>query len=101
MRVHLCRPDITERDIEAVCDVLRCPDLSLGPKVAEFESAFAGYSQGGFPDARFSANEDQRSGNNAPSQHPVELLVHKVDAGHLLRLYLVDGLRCHVGSVLL
>ena len=39
MRIHLSRPDITDREIEAVCDVLRSPNLSLGPKLAEFEQA--------------------------------------------------------------
>lgn len=43
MRVYLSRPDITEKEIEAVCAVLRTPDLSLGPKVAEFEAALAEY----------------------------------------------------------
>lgn len=43
MRVYLSRPDITEKEIEAVCAVLRTPNLSLGPKVAEFEAAFAEY----------------------------------------------------------
>jgi len=43
MRIHLSRPDITEKEIEAVCAVLRTPNLSLGPKLAEFENAFAGY----------------------------------------------------------
>ena len=43
MRIHLSRPDITEKEIEAVCAVLRCPDLSLGPKLAEFEDTFATY----------------------------------------------------------
>ena len=43
MRVYLSRPDITEKEIEAVCTVLRSPDLSLGPKLAEFEQAFANY----------------------------------------------------------
>ncbi len=43
MRVHLSRPDITEKEIEAVCAVLRSPNLSLGPKVGEFEDAFAKY----------------------------------------------------------
>ena len=41
MRIHLSRPDITEKEIEAVCAVLRTPNLSLGPKVPEFERAFA------------------------------------------------------------
>jgi perosamine synthetase len=43
MRIHLSRPDITEKEIEAVCGVLRSPNLSLGPKLAEFEEAFARY----------------------------------------------------------
>ncbi|MHC4527611.1 MAG: DegT/DnrJ/EryC1/StrS family aminotransferase, partial [Planctomycetota bacterium] len=43
MRIHLSRPDITEREIEAVCAVLRTPNLSLGPKLVEFEDAFAHY----------------------------------------------------------
>ena len=43
MCIHLSRPDVTEREIEAVCDVLRSPDLSLGPKLVEFEQAFADY----------------------------------------------------------
>jgi perosamine synthetase len=43
MRVYLSRPDITDKEIEAVCAVLRTPNLSLGPKVPEFEAAFAKY----------------------------------------------------------
>jgi perosamine synthetase len=43
MCIYLSRPDITEREIEAVCAVLRSPNLSLGPKLAEFEQVFAEY----------------------------------------------------------
>jgi perosamine synthetase len=43
MRIHLSRPDITEKEIEAVCEVLAGPNLSCGPKVAQFEQAFAEY----------------------------------------------------------
>jgi perosamine synthetase len=43
MRIHLSRPDISEKEIEAVCAVLRSPNLSLGPKLVEFEDAFAVY----------------------------------------------------------
>ncbi len=43
MRIYLSRPDITEKEVEAVCAVLRSPDLSLGPKVTEFEGDFARY----------------------------------------------------------
>ena len=43
MRIYLSRPDVTEKEIEAVCAVLRSPNLSLGPKLAEFEQAFANY----------------------------------------------------------
>ncbi|MFH0980790.1 MAG: DegT/DnrJ/EryC1/StrS family aminotransferase [Planctomycetota bacterium] len=41
--IALARPDITQREIEAVVEVLRTPNLSLGPKVQEFEQAFADY----------------------------------------------------------
>jgi perosamine synthetase len=43
LMIHLSRPDITEREIQAVVEVLRSPNLSLGPKVPEFESAVAKY----------------------------------------------------------
>ncbi len=43
MRIHLSRPDITKKEIQAVSDVLRTPNLSLGPKLPEFETAFAKY----------------------------------------------------------
>jgi len=43
MCIHLSRPDVTDREIEAVCAVLRSSDLSLGPKLGQFEQAFADY----------------------------------------------------------
>jgi perosamine synthetase len=43
MEIPLSRPEITESDIEAVVAVLRTPHLSLGPKLPEFEAAFARY----------------------------------------------------------
>jgi perosamine synthetase len=43
MQIYLSRPDITEKEIEAVCAVLRSPNLSLGPKLPEFENAFTEY----------------------------------------------------------
>ena len=43
IRIHLSRPDITEKEIASVISVLRSPNLSLGPKVAEFEQKFADY----------------------------------------------------------
>jgi len=43
MQIYLARPDITEEEIEAVCAVLRTPNLALGPKLGEFEQAFAKY----------------------------------------------------------
>jgi perosamine synthetase len=43
MNIPLSRPDITEAEIDAVVSVLRTPHLSLGPKLAEFEDAFAAY----------------------------------------------------------
>ena len=43
MRIHLSRPDITDMEIEAVRSVLSGSNLSLGPKLPEFEQALAGY----------------------------------------------------------
>ena len=38
MKIPLSRPDIMESDIDAVVGVLRGSQLSLGPKLAEFET---------------------------------------------------------------
>jgi perosamine synthetase len=43
MRIPLSAPDITEAEIEAVANVLRTHQLSLGPKLEAFESATADY----------------------------------------------------------
>ena len=43
MKIPLSSPDITDSDIEAVVNVLRTPQLSLGPKLPQFEEAFANY----------------------------------------------------------
>lgn len=42
-RIHLSRPDIGQAEIDAVCEVLGGANLSLGPKVGEFEDALAKY----------------------------------------------------------
>src|SRR5688572_100440 len=43
MRIPLSSPDITEKEIASVIDVLKTPNLSLGPKLGEFEHKFAQY----------------------------------------------------------
>lgn len=43
MKIPLSQPDIDESDIEAVVSVLRSNQLSLGPKLVEFENAVAEY----------------------------------------------------------
>lgn len=43
MPIPLSAPDITETEIAAITAVLRTPHLSLGPELAAFESALAGY----------------------------------------------------------
>jgi len=43
MQIYLSRPDIIEQDIQAVSEVLRSFNLSLGPKLGQFESVFADY----------------------------------------------------------
>jgi len=43
MPIPLSRPDVTEWEIERVVEVLRSPNLSLGPTLRRFEEAFAAY----------------------------------------------------------
>jgi perosamine synthetase len=43
MKIPLSRPDISEREIESVVEVLRSGRLSLGAKLQEFEQKFASY----------------------------------------------------------
>lgn len=43
MKIPLSNPDITELEKKSVLDVLNTPNLSLGPKLAEFESRFTEY----------------------------------------------------------
>jgi perosamine synthetase len=45
MHIPLSSPDITEAEIEAVTAVMRTNQLSLGPKLEEFESVIAGFHQ--------------------------------------------------------
>ena len=44
MRIPLSRPDIGKREIEYVTHALKSGQLSLGPKLAEFEQKFAAYA---------------------------------------------------------
>ena len=44
MKIPLSAPDITEKEINAVTEVLRSPRLSLGPKLEEFEKNIAEYA---------------------------------------------------------
>ncbi|HCP31965.1 TPA: polysaccharide biosynthesis protein [Candidatus Acetothermia bacterium] len=44
MKIPLAKPDITAREIEAVVGILRTPQLSLGPKLEEFEKKLAEYA---------------------------------------------------------
>jgi len=42
-RIPLARPDLSEAEVAEVLAVLRTPWLSMGPKVLEFEAAFAAF----------------------------------------------------------
>lgn len=41
MKIPLSKPDITDLEIEYVTQVLKTPDLSLGPRLVEFEAKMA------------------------------------------------------------
>ena len=43
MKVHLSRPDLTDREITAVTEVVQSPLLALGPNLARFDSSIASY----------------------------------------------------------
>ena len=43
MKISLSNPDITELEKEKILEVLNTPNLSLGPKLDEFENKFAYY----------------------------------------------------------
>jgi len=40
MKIRMSSPDLTDADRQAVLDVVKTPNLSLGPKIEAFESAF-------------------------------------------------------------
>ena len=44
IKIPLSNPDITVDEIKAVSDVLKTPNLSLGPKITEFEKAIADFT---------------------------------------------------------
>ncbi|WDU82035.1 hypothetical protein [Caloramator sp. Dgby_cultured_2] len=39
MKVPLAKPDITQREIDAVVEVMKSGILSIGPKIEEFEKS--------------------------------------------------------------
>ena len=43
MRIPLSKPDITNKEIKYITQVLKTPNLSLGPKLSEFEEKIAHY----------------------------------------------------------
>lgn len=44
MNVQLAKPDITQKEIDAVVEVMRSGTLSIGPKIGEFEEKIARYT---------------------------------------------------------
>jgi len=40
MKIRMSSPDLTDADRQAVLDVVMTPNLSMGPKLDAFESAF-------------------------------------------------------------
>jgi perosamine synthetase len=44
VKIPLSRPDITQKDIDSVVEVLKTPNLSLGPKLSEFERKLAEFT---------------------------------------------------------
>jgi len=45
MKVQLAKPDITQREIDAVVEVMKSGILSIGPKIIQFENKIANYAK--------------------------------------------------------
>ncbi|MFQ5490102.1 MAG: DegT/DnrJ/EryC1/StrS family aminotransferase [Phycisphaerae bacterium] len=69
-QIPLARPNITQAEIDAVVAVMQTPQLSLGPKVPEFEQAMADYCR--------TAHAVACSSGTAA----LHLLVHALGIGH-------------------
>jgi len=92
MRIPLARPDITEQDIQAVVDVLKTPNLSLGPKLGEFEKAFCQ-----FTGARYAVAKREKQGlEHRPPRHKDQYSGEHQNQGNSLKKQICSNVSSHI-----
>lgn len=94
LRISLAKPEITDADREAVMAVLRTPQLSMGPKVGEFEQAICDYTGSKFALAVNSGTSALHLAVRALGLEPgAEVILPSFTFSALLNVILQEGLR--------
>jgi perosamine synthetase len=94
LRIPLAKPEITDADREAVMEVLRTPQLSMGPKVGEFEQAICDYTGSKYAVAVNSGTSALRIAVRALGLEPGdEVVLPSFTFSALLNVILQEGLQ--------
>src|SRR5258708_8618349 len=93
LRIPLARPEITDCVSEAVMAVLRSPDLSMGPKLVEFEKAICDYTGSKYAVAVNSGTSALQLAVRALGLEPgTEVILPSFTFSALLNVILQEGL---------
>ena len=94
LRIPLAKPEITDADREAVIEVFRTPQLSMGPKVGEFEQAICDYTGSKYAVAVNSGTSALHVAVRALGLEPgAEVILPSFTFSALLNVILQEGLR--------
>lgn len=93
VRIPLAKPEITDGDREAVLEVLRTPNLSMGPKLREFERAICEYTGSKFAVAMSSGTSALQVAVRALGiERGAEVILPSFTFSALLNVVLEEGL---------
>src|SRR4029077_4457988 len=94
VRIPLAKPEITDADRESVMNVLRTSQLSMGPKLREFEEAICEYTGSKYAVAVNSGTSDLHLRVRALKlEHGAEVILPSFTFSALLNVILQEGLR--------
>ena len=94
VRIPLAKPEITDADRESVMDVLRTPQLSMGPKLREFEQAICEYTGSKYAVALNSGTSALHLAVRALKlERGAEVILPSFTFSALLNVILQEGLR--------
>jgi perosamine synthetase len=94
LRILLAKPEITDADREAVMEVLRTPQLSMGPKTGEFEQAICDYTGSQYAVAVNSGTSALHIAVRALGLQPgAEVILPSFTFSALLNVILQEGLQ--------